>query len=293
MTWVLLFVVLAVLIAPFVMEGLRREPDEAAAPGSFVDLPSGRTHYQWLGPVRGPVVVCIHGLTTPSPIWDDIAEGLGETAYRVLVYDLYGRGFSAAVPGRQDAAFFVRQLEELLAHEGVSEDVTLLGYSMGGAIAAAFAAARPEFVRRVILMAPAGIEEAVIEPASAWFVKPWFGGWFYRVVAPFMARSEGGVIGEVQRREFERRGFFPSVLSSRRGILAGRMEEAHRKIAREDIPVMAIWGEEDNVIPLRGVGTLAEWNRAARQEVVPGAGHSLPVSHGFDVVALLREMLRD
>ncbi len=292
--WSILALIVLVALLPIILEMMRAEPDEDEAPGKFADLASGRTHYQWLGPVRGPVVVAVHGLTTPSPIWDDIAEGLGETAYRVLVYDLYGRGFSKATPGRQGPAYFVRQLEELLAHLDVQEDVTLLGYSMGGAISTAYAARHPEQMQRVILLAPSGIE--AFENVARWQLGPWIGGWWARVVAPFRGRAavrEAGVIGAVQRREFRRRGFNPSVLSSRRGILAQTFEQEHRKIANDGIPVMAIWGEKDDVIPMRGVGTLAEWNRDARQEVIDGAGHGLVFTHGFDVVALLREMLRD
>jgi len=42
------------------------------------------------------------------------------------------------------------------------------------------------------------------------------------------------------------------------------------------------------VIPLRAMGTLAQWNRVARQEVVDGAGHGLPYSHGDEVAAIIR-----
>jgi pimeloyl-ACP methyl ester carboxylesterase len=63
--------------------------------------------------------------------------------HRVLTYDLYGRGYSDRPGGEQDARFFIRQLEDLLEHQGVTQPVTLLGYSMGGAIGAAFAAKHP------------------------------------------------------------------------------------------------------------------------------------------------------
>ena len=40
-------------------------------------------------------------------------------------------------------------------------------------------------------------------------------------------------------------------------------------------------------------GTLAAWNRQAAQEVVAGAGHGLPHTHGSAVVELLRSVLRE
>ena len=293
MIWFLLFIVIVAAV-PFVLEMLRADPDPRKAPGKFADLPSGRTHYRWLGPVRGPVAVCIHGLSTPSEIWEDTAEELGQTAYRVLVYDLYGRGFSQSVSGRQDKGFFNRQLEELLAHEGLDEDLTLIGYSMGAAIATAYAAKHPEQILKTILLAPSGIEHDMPEGYGAWRLKPYVGDWLYRAVEPFRAKAEAeGALGDVQRREMKRRGFFPAKLSSRRGLLSETLEREHRFLHQEDVPVMAIWGEKDRVIPLRGLGTLAQWNRMARQEVIPDAGHGLPYTHSHEVVALLREMMRE
>jgi pimeloyl-ACP methyl ester carboxylesterase len=288
---------------PVLAERRRGLPDPGAAPGRLVRLSQGTTHFRWIGPARGPVIVAIHGIATPSPLWEALAAGLAGTGYRVLVYDLYGRGFSEAVPGRQDQAFFLRQLEDLLADQGLAEDLTLLGYSMGGVIATAFAAARPERMKRLILLAPAGIE--VAEDRRTRFCReiPLLGDWLWAVTAPAglraaaaRTRAEGSEvegIAEVQEAELARRGFLSAVLSSRRHTLMLRQEAAHRAIGLAAIPVVALWGERDRLIPLRGLGTLAAWNRTARQEVIPGAGHGLPHTHAGAVTAILRGILRE
>lgn len=85
-----------VILAPTVAEVLRPRMGPSArqsAPGEFAELSRGVTHYQWLGPEGGPLVVCVHGLTTPSFVWEGIAPRLAEAGYRVLTYDLYGRGY--------------------------------------------------------------------------------------------------------------------------------------------------------------------------------------------------------
>ena len=109
MLWFVLLVLALAALLPFADEW-RRKPMNAAARtvarGDFADLSQGRTCYRWTGPLRGPVAVCVHGLTTPSQVWDSIAEGLAAQGFRVLTYDLYGRGFSDRPPGRQDAGFF-------------------------------------------------------------------------------------------------------------------------------------------------------------------------------------------
>ena len=128
MIWELLFVLAIVAAVPFVLEARRKRigaPERRASPGKSAVLSQGVTHYQWLGPVRGPIVVAIHGMATPSTVWTEVAEGLGSIGYRVLVYDLYGRGLSDAPNGAQDAPFFLRQLTDLLANQGVGQDLTV------------------------------------------------------------------------------------------------------------------------------------------------------------------------
>lgn len=300
MGWVLLFLVLAgVAGVPLWLRSRLRMPDPATAPGEFADLSQGVTHYRWIGPVRGPVVVAIHGLTTPSPVWEGIAGDLGAIGYRVLVYDLYGRGHSEAVPGRQDLAFHVRQLHDLLEHLGLRDDLTVMGYSMGGSVATAFASAHPGRVRRLVLIATAGIE-VVQGRFEDWTAKvPLVGDWLQAVAgaarmgAAIAADPGTGALREVQLAELRRPRFLSAVLSSRRGALAEGMEAAHRAVAAAGVPVVAIWGEKDAVVPLRALGSLSAWNRKAAQEVVPEAGHGLPHSHADEVAEILRGVLRE
>lgn len=284
----------------------RRVPARAVrdkAPGDFALLSQGVTHYQWIGPARGPVVVAIHGLTTPSPVWYSVAQGLAKIGYRVVVYDLYGRGFSDAVPGRQDRRFFLRQLEDLLEHLELEEDLTLLGYSMGGAIATAFAAENPDRMKRLMLVAPAGIVLREDRFDRICRETPVLGDWLALGIGAVRQRAKiradadtpSEVVGltELCLAETDGRGFHPAVLSSRRHMLDEIQEDEHRLIGREGIPVVAIWGETDRVIPLRGLGTLTQWNRLVRNEVVPGAGHTLPWTHGRAVAEILRDVLRE
>ncbi|SMY08358.1 alpha/beta fold hydrolase [Flavimaricola marinus] len=304
MIWLVLIAILAAIIAlPYVLEARRSDPDPREATGQFAELSQGRTHYQWIGPVRGPVVVAIHGLTTPLDVWEGVGRGLAGFGYRVLVYDLFGRGWSESVPGRQDAEFFVQQLEDLLEDQGLTDDVTLVGYSLGGAIATAFGARHPERVTRVILLAPAGLD--MEEDPVHRFMRLWpvVGDWLHGVYEPVRMRA-AILLGKdpnadvpdmdvVQLRETGRKGFFPAVLAGRRGLLATRLVEEHKRLGREDVPVVAIWAADDKVIPISGLGSLAQLNRNARQEVVEGAGHGMIYTHAKAVLEVLRDVLRE
>lgn len=285
---------------PFLREARRKpigEAERRVAPGAFAHLSQGVTHYQWIGPARGPVAVAIHGTSISSLIWDDIAEGLGKVGYRVLVYDLYGRGLSDAPKGAQDAGFFLRQLTDLLTDQGLGQDLTLIGYSMGGAIATSFAGAHPERVKRLILLAPVGMGQP--EDGIVRFMRqtPLLGDWLFMALSGWqMRRSIGAgatVITAVQKTELGRKGYLPAVLASIRGLLQDRLEGDHRTIGRADVPVVALWGDQDQVVPLSGLGTLAQWNRNVRQEVIAGAGHELPFTHATKVLKVLKDVLRE
>ena len=42
------------------------------------------------------------------------------------------------------------------------------------------------------------------------------------------------------------------------------------------------------MIPASAIGSLAEWNRTAEHEVIAGAGHGLPYTHGPQIVAAIK-----
>lgn len=302
--WVVLFLVILVVAAPFAAEALRQpitKTHEAKAPGQFADLEMGRTHFQWHGPSDGPVAVCIHGLSTPSYIFAATVQSLVSLGYNVLTYDLYGRGYSARVPGEQDAAFFLRQLRQLLAHQQVSDPVTLIGHSMGGAIAIAYAAEEGvEGVDAVILCVSAGVAP-VQGVQDGWWSAPVVGDWLMRVVGGWALRKElvehrttATVIPDLEDRqaaETRMRGFLPALLSSRRNLLASPLEHSHKVVAASGIPTLAIWASDDPVIPLNTMARLAELNPHAHHEVVRDAGHNLIQTHPSQVTQALRAFL--
>ncbi|WP_135506688.1 alpha/beta fold hydrolase [Roseovarius aestuariivivens] len=297
---------LAILVWPFLIESIRprmRDKDRALAPGAFAVLPKGVTHYRWLGAEDGPLVVCVHGLTTPSFVWEPIAQHLGEMGFRVLVYDLYGRGYSDRPKGLQDADFFCDQLDALLDELRIDEPFTLFGYSMGGAIATAYAARHPAKIRELVLIAPAGLGHDLGPVADLAVNQDWIGKWlalgFYPRVLRRATEADRALPSAIpdmvdrQILETRWRGFAPAVLSSLRGIMSEDLAPAHAAIAKTGVPVLAIWGKEDDVIPIAGLGKLAEWNRDARQEEFEDAGHALAYTHVNEIAEVLAGLRRN
>jgi pimeloyl-ACP methyl ester carboxylesterase len=106
------------------------------------------------GPAGAPVVLCVHGLGGSALNWGLLAPRLTGT-HRVLAVDLFGHGGSGVPTGsRPDAVTADRRLIDRFVREVVGEPVVLLGHSMGGVLTALQAAAAPETVRRLVLLAP-------------------------------------------------------------------------------------------------------------------------------------------
>ncbi len=297
MIWLLLLIAIFFMILPFLADYTRLKMNDKArgdAPGRFVMLRNGVTHYRRFGLETGPLVVCVHGLTTPSFIFEAIAEAYVKNGYRVLVYDHYGRGYSDRPAVLQNRAFFVHHLEELLDALGEDGNFDLIGYSMGGWIATAYGADHPERLNRLILLAPAGISANLGWSDLLVRYVPLIGPWVFMstYAAQHRKRTEKDrarhsyveYVVERQQRELNYRGFLPSVLSSMRGALSASTERDHRTLEEAKTDVLAIWGQDDIVIPISCKNVMAGWNKEARHVVIDGADHGLTYTHVFAVM---------
>jgi len=83
-----------------------------ALPGKTAWLADGVTYYEIAGQPGGQPVILIHGFSVPNFIWDPTFAALAAAGFRVLRYDLFGRGYSDRPKARYDKALFVRQLAE-------------------------------------------------------------------------------------------------------------------------------------------------------------------------------------
>ncbi|WP_258196573.1 alpha/beta fold hydrolase [Nocardia farcinica] len=100
----------------------------------------------------GSSVVLIHGAGVDHSMFDEQVPVLTQRGYRVIVWDLRGHGQSALSPGeRFTASDALEDLDALLAECGVDAPV-LVGHSLGGNLAQAFAQKFPQRVGGVIVL---------------------------------------------------------------------------------------------------------------------------------------------
>lgn len=113
-------------------------------------------HYYQGGPANGEVIVLLHGFAADKDNWLRFSRYLTDR-YRVIALDLPGFGESDRPAGSYDVGTQAERLANILETLGIDR-AHLLGNSMGGHIAALYAARYPEHVRSLALFDNAGIE---------------------------------------------------------------------------------------------------------------------------------------
>ncbi|MEJ5310332.1 MAG: alpha/beta hydrolase [Anaerolineae bacterium] len=230
----------------------------ANAPGQFVTLTDGITHYEMAGPADGLPVVLIHGFSVPAFIWDPTFIGLADAGFRVIRYDLFGRGYSDRSDVVYNQALFDRQLGELLEALALGPAVNLVGLSMGGGIAVYFTAHHPERVRRLALIDPSGMP--MRQPLPAHLLRiPLVGEWLIDHFAEKLiimgmardayARAKAPELADRYREQMRYRGFKRAILSTWRHGRLFAMTDVYRAVGQQDRPVLLIWGRGDKTVP--------------------------------------------
>ncbi|EQA35132.1 alpha/beta hydrolase family protein [Leptospira inadai serovar Lyme str. 10] len=246
--------------------------------GKFVRLSKGLTHYRISGSENGKLVVLVHGFTTPYFIWDSTTDALERAGYRVLRFDLYGRGYSDRPNTIYDIPLFQTQLEELLSALKISDPFDIIGLSMGGPICASFVSKNSERVRKVVLIDPFS-EKAKIFPLNLRGIGEYVSASIFIPALP--ERLTGDFfnperIPEGWKKKYQEqmkfKGFGSAILSTLRNLLSIDPKPVYERLAETKKPVLLIWGEEDRTTPL-ATGSYVKELLKPTFLLVPKSGH--------------------
>ncbi|MGZ5198160.1 MAG: alpha/beta fold hydrolase [Telluria sp.] len=275
-------VVLAALVVavPLLRDVERLELDDDArklAPGEFVQLSHGLVHYRAAGPLDGAPVVLVHGFSVPGYAWDATRDALAGAGFRVVSFDLYGRGWSDRPDVRYDRDLFAGELGELMDALHMQR-ASLVGLSMGGAVVGRFAAEHPERVRSVVLVAPFNQPQNI--SLMAW---PGVGEWLLRSwYLPSLASSQledfphpERLPGYSERFATQMRydGFGSAILSTIRNTVTQSSIPDFEAIGKAGLPVELVWGERDTTIPYAQHSLVQRAIPQAQFVPMPGLGH--------------------
>ena len=272
--------------------------------GEWAQLEDGNIFFSWHypeEPSKDKIVVLVHGFSSPQFVWDGIAELLVDAGYSVLAYDHFGRGYSERPRIKYDHNLYIRALNGLLESQSIDTPVHLVGYSMGGAVIAHFADTHGEKVKSVSLIAPAGtmIEEPDI---NFWAVQPLIGEWFWHVLGSFYVEEQVYEVNdprgllpleymELLSEQGKYKGFIESLLSTVRHFDMFNTEDEYRSINSLNVPVLAVWGTNDQVTPFSGSNRLLEVMPSTELKIIEGGTHNItfvqPTKIGKMIVSFL------
>ena len=217
-----------------------------SAEGDFVALPNGYTHYELVGDKDAETVVLVHGFSVPNFIWEPTFRALTKAGFRVLRYDLFGRGYSDRPKTRYNFDLFANQLRDLLDALNIKEPINLFGLSMGGPITATFTTRHPERVKRLALFAPAGGKTIPLSAAYKTLLIPGIGELLMgllgkKTLIDGIAEDfyEPELIAHFQNLytpQLSIQGFGRAILSTMRNDALGDSSAVYKSVGELDIP---------------------------------------------------------
>lgn len=278
--------------------------DEArqSADGSFVRLSNGMTHYELGGNESGEIVVLVHGFSVPYFIYDPTFDFLTRSGFHVLRYDLFGRGLSDRPRERNNLDFFARQLLELLDALRFSRPVNLIGLSMGGPIASAFALRHPERIGKLILIDPCGakpVDTALLVrlarvPILAEIAYGLLGA---KSLVDNVAKDffDPALVDHFQKRyktQMQYEGFIRSILSTIRNNMLGSNIEVYRSLGKLNQRILLLWGQNDKTVPFEQSETLRDALPSVEFRIIENCGHIPHYEKPDEVNPILLNFLR-
>jgi 3-oxoadipate enol-lactonase len=250
-------------------------------------------HHDVAGDTRLPTLVLANSLGTDLRVWDALAPRLQGT-FRLVRYDKRGHGLTDGTPGPYAVEGLAGDLAGLMDALGTGPAI-VCGLSIGGMIAQALAASRPDLVRGLVLMCTAhkiGTAEA----------------WDQRIAAVRSPRGIDGIADAVLERWFGRafREGRPEELAGWRNMLTrtpvegyagccAAVRDAELTAAARGlrVPALCIAGEEDGATPPALVRELAGLVAGSRYVEVPGAGHLPCVQEPATVAGAIRRFAEE
>ena len=270
--------------------GADAETDSEAAGPREIEAGGKRLRYLEMGAGEGPPVVLIHGFGADLNAWMFTQPALAE-ARRTIAFDLPGHGGSVKEVGAGDLDALTGAVSDALDALGI-ERAHLVGHSMGGAVAAAFALKHPESVIGLTLIAPAGLGPEINGTFIDGFVKAERRRDAQQVLALLVhdpALVSRQMVEDVLR--YKRLDGVPGALDR---IAKAWFPDGNQAVAIDPAavaaPVQIIWGRDDRIVPVAHAEALAG---RLPVHIVENAGHLPQMEAAGEVNRLIGRFIAD
>jgi len=268
---------------------------------TFLSVNGLRVHYvDWGYPSASPVV-CVHGYTSSAQAFNALARHF-QSRFRIIAPEVRGHGESAWSP--TEAYHYHDQISDLagFVDQMGLEQFTLIGTSMGGIIAMAYAGAHPERLVRLVINdigpnAEVGSQRitqtvgdrpdefASLEDALA----------YRRLVSPITARRSAEDQRELALGVLPQRPDGRWVWKMDPAYIRQRVQQGPPPrpalwpaLQRISCPTLVVWGRESDVLSEAQARRMVDVLPQAELVAVPGVGHSPTLVEPVALAALER-----
>jgi len=232
--------------------------------------------------------ILVHGWSSSSYAMSPLSALLSQRFHCISV-DLPGFGQSPRFQERTTIDKYADLLADFIDEQS-SGPVVMVGHSMGGMISVTLAQRHPVLVERMVLICPTitgilstqvnlmispitimerfGLGQLIVSAGESIFL-----GLTDRLMRPVSFADRTGIT-EADYKKLRADARHPGQGRVRaETFFAMRDHNLSGHLAEVDVPTLAIWGAEDNTVPLRDAGVVADEWPLADLRILPKAGH--------------------
>jgi pyruvate dehydrogenase E2 component (dihydrolipoamide acetyltransferase) len=263
---------------------------EAAAAPREIEAAGQRIRYLELGAGDAVPVVLVHGFGADLNSWMFTQPALCDTR-RTIALDLPGHGGSTKEVGAGDAASLAEAVTALFAALGL-ERVHLVGHSLGGAIAALVARDHPAHVASLTLIAPAGLGPEINQTFIDGFIRAARRREATEILTLLV--HDPSLVSRQMVEDVLRYKRLDGVTAALSAIAQAAFQNGrqHLDLAADilalPMPVQAIWGREDRILPATHADQLAA---RCPTHLLTGTGHLPHMEKAGEVNRLIKAFI--
>ncbi|NRD24520.1 alpha/beta hydrolase [Winogradskyella litoriviva] len=250
----------------------------------------------------------VHGLSSNSDAWSKNIETLSKD-YTCIALDLPGYGKSSKPMADYTPSFFTEALLQFIEKLEL-KNITLIGHSMGGQASIKFASNYPDMIEKLILVAPAGLEQ--FSEANATFMKSYFTPESVantldvqiekNYALNFYKQPEDVSKMVNDRKMIKEASDFKAHCQAIVNSISGMLDEpVFNDLESIKSPTLVIFGDKDALIPNRyfnpkltveNIGEIAaEHIKTVKVEYIKDAGHFVQYEKPQEVNALIEQFV--